>query len=67
MYACIILHNLIVEDGHAISKWSDDENEEVEPPNHGPTHDFTKRLQRLKDSCDTEVYHTLQHNLLKHP
>ncbi|MFS7915315.1 putative harbinger transposase-derived protein [Helianthus anomalus] len=38
IYACIILHNMIVkEEGYAITKWPGDEGEEVKAPRHGHT------------------------------
>lgn len=68
MYACIILHNMIVEDeGDAITDWSDDEDVPVpEPANIGPTPDFEAHLQRFKNVHNNEAHHALRADLMEH-
>lgn len=67
MYTCIILHNMIVEDeGDAITDWSDDEGEEPEPANHGPTVDFEEHLARFRNIRNNEAHHALRNDLMEH-
>ena len=66
MYACIILHNMIVEDeGNAISNWSDD----VDPPirvHRGPAKEIQYQILRNAELRDSEVHHALRHDLMEH-
>lgn len=40
MYTYVILQNMIVEDEHIDSEWTDDEEEEIESANHEAPLDF---------------------------
>lgn len=66
MYACIILHNMIVEnEGNAISDWSDD----VDPPirvNRGPTEEIQYQIQRNSQLRDSRTHHNLRNDLTEH-
>lgn len=66
MYACIMLHNMIVEDEEiAISDWSDD----VDPPirvNHGPTNEIRYQIQKNSQLRDSTTHLKLQNDLMEH-
>lgn len=66
MYACIILHNMIVEnEGNAISYWSDD----VDPPirvNRGSIEEIQYQIERNSELRDRYVHHQLRHDLMEH-
>jgi hypothetical protein len=67
MYACIILHNMIVEDeGNAITDWADDEGDAPEPANHGATADFEGHLARFKCIRNRDAHHALRSDLVEH-
>ncbi|KAF5755145.1 hypothetical protein HanXRQr2_Chr17g0799331 [Helianthus annuus] len=76
MLACIIIHNMIVEDeGPSIIDWSsgdddgdEDDEEDEDPPNYvrGATIEFEHYLKRFDDLRDKSIYHQLQHDLVEH-
>ncbi|KAM0058129.1 putative harbinger transposase-derived protein [Helianthus debilis subsp. tardiflorus] len=79
MLACIIIHNMIVEDeGPSIIDWSsgdddgdeDDEEDDgdEDPPNYvrGATIEFEHYLKRFDDLRDKSIHHQLQHDLVEH-
>ncbi|CAN1297164.1 Protein ALP1-like [Linum perenne] len=67
MYACVILHNMIVEnEGNAISTWSDDD---VDPPisvSRGSVEGFHQYLRRHAELRDREVHQQLRADLVEH-
>ncbi|CAN1302975.1 hypothetical protein LINPERPRIM_LOCUS25671 [Linum perenne] len=67
MYACVILHNMIVEnEGNAISTWSDDD---VDPPisvSRGSVEEFHQYLRRHAELRDREVHQQLRADLVEH-
>ncbi|XP_022019394.1 uncharacterized protein LOC110919436 [Helianthus annuus] len=68
MCACIILHNMIVEDeGHAISNWAHDDHEDDPPSyNQGAVLAFQARLERFKNLRSEEAHPAIRGDLVEH-
>ncbi|XP_074556855.1 protein ANTAGONIST OF LIKE HETEROCHROMATIN PROTEIN 1-like [Curcuma longa] len=67
MLACIILHNMIVEDeGAHVTNWYDDEGDEPAQPIHGSNRGFQDYLQTNSELRDTQVHHQLRADLVEH-
>ncbi|KAL8242745.1 hypothetical protein R6Q59_013047 [Mikania micrantha] len=68
MHACIILHNMIVEDeGRAITNWSPKEHE-PQPANYneGAPAEFANYLQRFKSLRSKDTHIALRNDLMEH-
>lgn len=68
MYACVILHNMIVEDsGNAITSYEEDF---INEPRNLPRRTFEERLKvherTIKELRDRHVHHSLRHDLVEH-
>ncbi|XP_062087068.1 uncharacterized protein LOC133793812 [Humulus lupulus] len=73
MYACIILHNIIVEDERDAYESLVDFNYDDGPTNtptvevlHGPISDFPTMLQRNAEIRDRNIHRNLQADLVEH-
>ena len=75
MYACIIRHNIIVEDERdtyaSLSDFIYDEGINLNDAStveisHGPIPDFTNMLQRIAKIHDRNVHRNLQSDLIEH-
>ncbi|XP_065854653.1 protein ALP1-like [Euphorbia lathyris] len=67
MYACIILHNMIVEDeGEGLNNWDDDEGEPPITVNQGSIQNFQQYLQRNAALRDREIHNDLRNDLVEH-
>ncbi|XP_073137232.1 uncharacterized protein [Henckelia pumila] len=67
MLACIILHNMIIEDegGHVID-WYNDEADELAQPILGSNRGFQDYLRKNLELRDTQVHHQLRADLVEH-
>ena len=72
MYACIILHNIIVEDERDAYESLFDFNYDDGPANtlmvevlHGPISDFPTMLQRNAEIRDRNIHRNLQADLVE--
>ncbi|XP_073138048.1 protein ANTAGONIST OF LIKE HETEROCHROMATIN PROTEIN 1-like [Henckelia pumila] len=67
MLACIILHNMIIEDegGHVID-WYNDEADELAQPILGSNRGFQDYLRTNSELRDTQVHHQLRADLVEH-
>ena len=77
MYACIILHNMIVEDERDTFRVRYDDNYESEydqPSSsstlagfgHGPIHRFSTLLEVEEDIRNRDMHHRLKEDLVEH-
>ncbi|KAL9229942.1 hypothetical protein vseg_005354 [Gypsophila vaccaria] len=68
MYACIILHNMIVEnEGDQIANFVPDTDEGPSIPyNQGSIEEFRSTLQRRADVRDRDTHHQLREDLVEH-
>jgi hypothetical protein len=68
MTACIILHNMIVEDeGHDILNWTPDDDEpEPTSYNHGATPQFLTSIERFRSLRSATVHTELRNDLIQH-
>jgi hypothetical protein len=70
MIACVILHNMIVEDERDNNGEEDFEyeqfNQPLEPVTSGPTNDFMEFIQSHHCIRDTETHSQLQLDLVEH-
>ncbi|XP_073026755.1 uncharacterized protein [Primulina eburnea] len=67
LLACIILHNMIVEDeeGH-VKNWYNDEDDEPAQPIHGSNRGFQDYLRTNSELRDPQVHHQLRSDLVEH-
>ncbi|XP_042460764.1 uncharacterized protein LOC122044327 [Zingiber officinale] len=67
MLACIILHNMIVEDaGGHVTNWYNEEGDEPAKPIHGSNRGIQDYLRTNSELCDTQVHHQLRADLVVH-
>ncbi|XP_042415432.1 protein ALP1-like [Zingiber officinale] len=67
MLACIILHNMIVEDeGGHVTNWYSEEGDEPTQPIHGSNRGFQDYLRTNSELRDTQVHHQLRADLVEH-
>ncbi|XP_042415324.1 uncharacterized protein LOC122004511 [Zingiber officinale] len=67
MLACIILHNMIVEDeGGHVTNWYNEEGDEPAQPIHGSNRGFQDYLRTNSELRDTQVHHQLRADLVEH-
>ncbi|XP_042408037.1 uncharacterized protein LOC121997600 [Zingiber officinale] len=67
MLACIILHNMIVEDeGDHVTNWYNEEGDEPAQPIHGSNRVFQDYLRTNSELRDTQVHHQLRVDLVEH-
>ena len=68
MHACIILHNMIVEDeGYEVTNWSCEEHE-LKPANYneGAPTEFAQYLERFKSLRSKDTHIALRNDLMEH-
>ncbi|XP_075506796.1 uncharacterized protein LOC142543185 [Primulina tabacum] len=67
MLACIILHDMIVEDGGIhVTNWYNDEGDEPAQPIQGSNRGFHEYLRTNSEIRDTHVHHQLRADLVEH-
>lgn len=72
MYACVILHNMIVEDERGIYDIPDDNTyEQGHSPHltgldHGPVHGFSEVLEKDMEIRDQQAHRRLKEDLIEH-
>ena len=67
MYACIILHNMIVQDeGEFVSEWTDEVEVNLQPPIPGPSEAFAERMERYKYLRSRDTHLRLRNDLVQH-
>ncbi|XP_076917170.1 uncharacterized protein LOC143577131 [Bidens hawaiensis] len=67
MFACIILHNVIVHDeGEFVTNWTDEVEVDVQLSISGPSEAFAQRMERYKHLRNKDVHHILRHDLVQH-
>ncbi|GJY56454.1 ALP1-like protein isoform X1 [Tanacetum coccineum] len=67
IYACIIMHNMIVEnEGNAISEWSDDEGDPPISVRNGSVEAFNRYIKRRAELRDKLVHNQLRSDLVQH-
>ncbi|KAG6469816.1 hypothetical protein ZIOFF_070747 [Zingiber officinale] len=67
MLACIILHNMIVEDeGEHVTNWYNEKGDEPAQPIHGSNRGFQDYLRINSELRDTQVHHQLRADLVEH-
>ncbi|XP_073121688.1 uncharacterized protein [Henckelia pumila] len=65
--ACIILHNMIVEDeGGHVTNWYNNEGGEPVQPINGSNRGFQDYLRKNSELRDTQVHHQLRDDLVEH-
>ncbi|KAI3736104.1 hypothetical protein L6452_15637 [Arctium lappa] len=67
IYACIIMHNMIVEnEGNAISVWSDDDGDPPTRVRNGSVEAFNRYIQRSAEVRDKLIHNQLRSDLVEH-
>jgi hypothetical protein len=71
MMACIIFHNMIIEDERHIDEVEHDDYEQfnattLDPVSHAPTLEFMDFIRRHRQIRDRETHSQLQYDLMEH-
>ncbi|KAJ9550669.1 hypothetical protein OSB04_014714 [Centaurea solstitialis] len=67
IYACIILHNMIIEnEGISATNWSDDHGNPPIPVSQGSIQQFQQYLQMNAEIRDRSVHHQLRADFVEH-